>query len=989
MYRSVETLVDLQRPRLLRLARLAGAVHGRASRGWGPLVCWLVIVSVALLLLPPTVNLLLGIVPADVWSWLRTGDPRLGELWSVWNVLGVVAAILTLRWVVQARERVVVEEFVDYSHADGKAVSGLATLLIAELSRLQELYSRVNDELSTPMSVGVGGRGGAGQGRQPGAFLSVSADEVGNTLSDAIATETTVSFGGIKIPIGFVLSVVGRLARGPRVAGSLHFTDAAGGPTLTAQIVGRGQSHQWRVDLQRPAETVDKAFLDAMVTELACRMFNDLTLRGSVRWRAIRAFTEHLDLYWESYRTPRDRAIKLERAEGKLLEAIAEDEGFDLAFYNLGVVYSQLADTEHAAAENSEYVKPSDRPLAAYEARLDAALVAFNRAVALNRDRTEAIYALAVHEFTRLEPGDSDGLEAIVCRCERVLELEPGHAQAHELMGRALIALGPDHAAAGERSLRRAVGQSWRRLWRVEFDERSAPPTVESLLPGARANLASALRKLADVNAELADGNERRRERADRLFTQACELATGDTKAATLWVHGLMLERRGEAARARDRYHEALKIDPENPVYWAHLASGWAADSRAKAERFADGALNCLSPIYRRTLELHHSSSLPAMCESTIGALQRAYDKLGDAEGAARIQALRTLADELETGTRARDTRALRRIKARYGADRRWEREQVQIALARTLGRIRAWPEAVTEYDELIAMLEQHRPDGLVQHSLRAKQARALRNVGKLEEALVAAADGQLQNPLSACARREVGKAHFALLQFEEALGAWEQTLWLTPNDPYLHWKVAFCHWSVAQDRHDESARRAALLEAAEGFEQAALLFGARLVEGWAWSQLWAGRVRQELGEPDAALSHLRSAAGCTPTKLPAELLLGEVYVAVGEYGAGRVELESALEAVTPGTGRKVDADWGETLTDHEIAVRAAVALGRLELDAEGNARKARRRATDARGVTTGITLPAIRARCLASVAELERLAAGGARNGVALNGSG
>ena len=345
----LEAFLDARRPLVLRLAGLAGAIHHRATRGGAPVIGVLVLAGAALLVLPAAVNLLLD-----------AGDPRLSAMWSISNVLAVAASLLVLRWLMRARQRIVVEDFVDYTKDDAKAVAGLATLLIAELSRLQELYGRVSDELSTSPSVAVTGRGGTGPGTQPGAFLSVSADDVQQTLDDAVATEASVSFGGIKIPIGFLVSLLGRLARGPRVSGSLHFTDGTGGRILIARIAGPGTSRHWRVDVP-PGTADDDSVLDRMVAELACRMFNDLTLKGSVRWRAIQAFSEHLDLYWQSHRTPRDRAVKLEQAEGKLLEAIAEDEGFDLAYYNLGVVYSQLAATELAAAQSSDYLEPSMR----------------------------------------------------------------------------------------------------------------------------------------------------------------------------------------------------------------------------------------------------------------------------------------------------------------------------------------------------------------------------------------------------------------------------------------------------------------------------------------------------------------------------------------------------------------------------------------------------------------------------------------------------
>jgi tetratricopeptide (TPR) repeat protein len=919
-------------PRLtLTLARAHGGLQRRASHGWGPAVIWLIAVAAGLLVLPLPVNLAFDGVPDGAWTALQAGDPHLASLWSVQNVLVVAAVILVVRWVMRARRRVVVEGFADYTRDDGQAVKGLATLLIAELSRLHELYGRVNEELSTPMSVQA--RGGAAPGTDLGAFVSVTADELTAVLDDAVATETTVAFAGVKIPIGWIMSVLGRIARGPRIVGSLHHTEATGGPVLTAQLVGGRQPRQWRVDASAQD---DDAFLDPMIGELAVRMFNDLTLRGSVRWRAIRSFSEYLELYWESARTPRDRGAKLEHAESKLLEAIAEDEGFDLAFYNLGVVYSQLAHVEREAAERSEYVKPSDRPRETYEARLDAALGAFNRAVALNRDRAEAVYALAVHEYTRVGSCDKAALEAIVCRCERVLELDPRHAQAHDLMGLALLGLG--RLDESEASHRAAVANSWRRLRDVERAERRIPPTVDSLLPGARSNLAVALRNRADaslVRAAFDDHPRIRTARAERLYARACDLAAGDTRAVMLRAHGEMLECHGHPARALERYHSALKIDPENPVYWADLAGAHAAaGDEVRARRFADAALGHVAPIYRRTLELHHSTASVAVRDRTLNALHRTYQRLGDDRAVARVDRLSTLWHELEDATARRDAGLLVTIKARFGAGREWEREQVQIALARTLARRSRWAGAAGQYAELIALLERARPDGIIQHSLHAKHARALRNLGRRQEALVAAARGQLQDPLSASARREVGKAHFALLQFEEALAAWKQTLWLTPNDPYLHWKVAFCHWRAAQDRRDDGSRRTALLEAAAGFEQAATLFGVRTVEGWAWAQLWAGRVRHELGDLDGAVRHLRSAAGCEPTAAAGSLLLGEALLAAGDDQAGREQLERVRAAVPAPTGRRLDAGWGETLTDHEAVARAVAGLGEPPLAA-------------------------------------------------------
>ena len=906
----LEPLVHAERRFSLLVHRGAGTALRLTSRGWGPVIRWLAI-AVA------------GLYAVDELGALALLNET-GNALTLANVILLTGAMLAWRWLRRARDRVVVEDFVNFTGDDPQAVKGLSTLLVAELGRLNELYGRVNDQLSTPLSLGVRRRGAAGT--EPGSFLSVRADDVTGALNDAVASETRLQVGGINLPVGFLVGLVGRFARGPRIMGSVH----ADGTVVTAQVVGPGAGRQWRVEAATPEESV---------AELAARIFNDLTLRSSVRAAAMRHFTRSLELYWASHRTPRDRARHLRLAEGELLQAIAEDESFDLAFYNLGVVYSKLAETEQQAAQASDYVGPDDDPEAAHAARLDAALTAFNRAVALNRDRAETVYALAVHEFARaaaVKDRDAVGdlLDCVVCRCDRVLALDPRHAQAHDLKGMALRRAG--HSEDAERSHRAAVVLSWRRVRSAAQAQCAAGPALESTLPAANANLAAAMHNLARVQEELGGARRVRLARADRLYRRAAALAPTSTRAAIHYGRGRMLDGLSRPLPARECYQAALTIEPENPVYWAAVASGYAAVAenqrvpalreqlRAKAGLRAQAALHALAPIYRRTLELHHPPVAVELRDATLKTLRHAHGLLDDAAGRARIKAIEALWDQLEEATARRDAAALRRLLGTFDSSRTWEREQVQIALARTLGRRDDWAAAAREYAKLIAMLGEHRPQGIAQHSLHAKHARALRNAGRPHDALIEATRGQLQDPLSASARREVGKAHFALLQFEEALEAWKHTLWLTPNDPVLHWKVAFCHWNVAQERRHDPGRRVALTAAAERFEHAAALFGAGSGPGWAWSRLWAGRVMAELRDKDEAVRYLRTAAGCTPTAMAGSLLLGELHRERGEHDAARTLLAEAhkLASAAP-TAANADADWGETLPVRDVLTRS------------------------------------------------------------------
>jgi tetratricopeptide (TPR) repeat protein len=979
---AVEIVDATLRRLVLWIARLSGSAVRITSRGWLPVLRAVVLVALLLLVLPPAINALLDLAGAfGVWDRLEIEPaPSVGNWWSWERVLGVAAVLLTLRWLVRARERVIVEEFVDYTSKDATAVSGLAMLLVTELSRLRELYGRVNDELSTPLSVGAGPGGpretSAGE---PGSFLSVRADEVTEVLSGAVASESKLSFAGFTIPIGVVLSLLGRVARGPRVIGSVHFTEAGGGPTVTAQIVGRGTNFTWRIDAaQCRRGAVENAFLEPMVTEIACRMFTDMTLRGSVRWQAIQAFTEYLQLYWESLRTPKNRATFLKQAEGKLLEAVAEDETFDLAFYNLGVVYSQLAQAEFQAAATAEYPRrKSGDPDGAHAARTMAARAAFARAIQLNRGRWEAIYALAVHDFSTFKyelwkSGQADDerlqkeMRRIVCRCQRVLELDRWNAQAYDLMGMAQVELKDFDRAVLNHGY--AVTRSWSRLCRAEYRERRKPPTTESVLPGARANAAGALHNLARARYfRVKDrGKVKRRlgvARADRIYHQALSLAPDMARAAMEFERGCMREQ-AEAKKAIDSYRAAVRVEPENPLYWAHLARAYArfSDQETEAIQSCEATMDELAPIYRRTLEPVCPARTRAARKDTLDAILSTYCLLRDWGKCNRVQALYALADRITEAEGRRpspDVSALRAELDACAPGAWWEREQIGLALARSLGPSGDWPAAAAQYESLIKDLKDRRKPAIRQHALHAKHAKALRRAGEKQKALEAAAQGLLLDPISAVARRELGKAHFALLQYEEALDAWKHTLWLTPNDATLHWKAAFSLWSVAQDRQDPTARRDALLEAAAGFEQASMLFGIENATGWAWSRLWHGRVCQEMGEHDLAIRHLRAAKGCGATSLAARVLLAEVYECTGQSGLARDQfgkVQDRLRDAEEPLDLLSDDDWGATLSYREIAARLELGLGRHAFEVERDEATATRHAGDAERLARELT---------------------------------
>ena len=145
---------------LLRTARGAGRVNRWTSRGWFPTLRLLGGVTLLLLVGPVIVDRLSAWVNAlGVWSFLDISRVPATHHWlSLLNLVIAFALLMAIRMFTQARRRVVVENFVDYTKDAETAVNGLATLLVAELGRLRGLYDHVNQQLSVSRSVGVQAR---------------------------------------------------------------------------------------------------------------------------------------------------------------------------------------------------------------------------------------------------------------------------------------------------------------------------------------------------------------------------------------------------------------------------------------------------------------------------------------------------------------------------------------------------------------------------------------------------------------------------------------------------------------------------------------------------------------------------------------------------------------------------------------------------------------------------------------------------------------
>lgn len=955
------------------------------------------------------------------------------------NWLAVPLALLSplVLWAFHVRNRVFVENFVDFTKEDAKAVSGLSTLLTTELGRLRELYQQSSD-LSIPTAVGVESQGGFGRAKEAGVFLSISADEATDMLEGAVPADAGINLGGTKVPLKPLLTFINRINRGPRLTGSVHLTEAGGGPTITAQLLGKGQIRTWRIN--EPREPVSpeqrKAFLDTMVRELACQMFSQLVLPGSIRWKAVEAFNEYLELYDQVRRTQRDRGQLLKEAQGKLLEAIAWDDQFDLGYYNLGVINTKLAHTERVAEQETEDATScADFDRSELDAgRREAARLAFERALTKNPDRWEAYHALAVIRFSEIDPvapedplpeGEKqDELLKAIALCDQALaiakEREQSLSALYDLRGMAQTRLGESFRAA-TRSHWRAVSRSWAEYCRARRRSAARPDGLPDLVAHARDNATAALhglasayerralvgrrrspsgqRTAADVDGlppKLSPGNRLHLMAARRIFRKAARLA-GDGSAATAAAR-FELGGTYEAARryrparkcgkAAEHYELAARVHPRSAEYRARWAKALAGQRRAaprrgaspqklealkhEAERQASQALDLLAEPFSVAVLPFRAEALGLRCEATLNALEATFRRLEDSEQEQRVREIRALGETIESTLFAEDPETKKRTKAadplkaaaslqgrRASLTRRseqplpegavanwwaWQLDQVELAMGRLYAEAGiehpgAWPNALDVLESLYRRFgkSEHQKGRLVEFGIYSQLARALRECGdgNYVKALRVAAEGVRRSPLDVEARREAGRAHFALEQFSDALDAWKQALALSPSDPYLHYELAMCHRRIAGGETDEEKRQRSLEKAEANFGKARELFDGEDLDGEAWARFWCGKTALEAGEPTKALAHLQGAEHGTATAAAA-LLLGEAHLRLEQRPAADHAFQRCAEALADEEKMKklpgrdtIDGLWGDELP--LAAVEARIARGMAE----------------------------------------------------------
>jgi tetratricopeptide (TPR) repeat protein len=517
--------------------------------------------------------------------------------WFQWEkilVIWFLYEVISLSY--NLSRRMVIDEFIDYTNipqvneskpsdeskanpakGDSKSLtSGLSDLLIVKLSRISELYRVVDERRAIKSECGAG---------KP-LDANIKAEGTAELLNDAVSSDSKLSLGPVTIPTASITGLIGRIMQGPRIIVGLHKTNNEKNEDiffLTANMVGGKEPYSWLVEDQEILEDdsgQDKRSINDMVTELAHRIFAKLSFdesNNAVTWRAIWNFNEGLRAYRDCLHSVKRRRHYLKQAEKRFIEVLEDDEDFDLAYYNLGVVYSELKQP-------------------------DAAETSFYKAIELNQERLEAYYALGLNLFERAREREEQckiygvafykkydasiikQYEKVISLCDHVIQIKrvesncfnrdyANMAKALNLKGHAQSRLnllkGDYDFDPAIKSIKTAVDYSWRALLKAEFQQID----VNNII-----NITSeCLIDLVDLYLKVHESNNSKYPKniyqhyAENLIKQAIIIDPAD---ANLFSEKgkAYCSKGGNNSTALSAFKCAVRINPEDPKLYAYLA---------------------------------------------------------------------------------------------------------------------------------------------------------------------------------------------------------------------------------------------------------------------------------------------------------------------------------------------------------------------------------------------------------------------------------
>ncbi|TXI29576.1 MAG: hypothetical protein E6Q60_03990 [Nitrosomonas oligotropha] len=437
-----------------------------------------------------TVIAIIAILAAlDKWGiWVDKSNQPDAWLTANW-VLCIWALVLIIWSIIQQRYRLLITPFDELGDNKGtkpESDARLSVLLASELAQLRDLFQEFEEGEALQTTADNTLFTGTGLAAKESRLFEspIQFDAQGSFMDRVVSTESVLTIGTLKIPINIFLGLVNRFVQGPRISGRILHEN--GRCIVIAEFsMGRIYRH-WRIE---ELSNVQSRSLADLAHELAIRIFTELVFKYPARWTALESLTEGIRVYRRTMRTTKDKKLNLLAAEQHFLKAIAEDNSFDLAFYNLGVVYFALG-------------------------RFPAARNAFISSTKHNPQRFDSQYGLIRTLY--LEYLDSirkenaevrhQGLHLALDHCDRALSLASNaEARAKVLNHKAVIKMelrGRDYFPASRFS-RGAVKAALQALFFAEITIFRCPESKERQRISACALASSSLQQLCKINYQI------------------------------------------------------------------------------------------------------------------------------------------------------------------------------------------------------------------------------------------------------------------------------------------------------------------------------------------------------------------------------------------------------------------------------------------------------------------------------------------------------
>jgi tetratricopeptide (TPR) repeat protein len=937
--------------------------------------------AIAILRHPVVANLLLLAAVTGLLAGLDWAVPGAAGPWLTTNrAVGVWALLLVAWWVMRQRRRLLVARFDDMT-GEKPGAQGLSLLLASELTQLRDLFAEFED--GRVIQTTADEASGSAARRAQLFDATVQVDAQGAFLDSAISAEGTLAVGPLRIPVNVVLALVNRLVQGPRLGGQVQVD--GGRRIVTVELTARRLHRQWRVE-DEGAERASRP-LAVLAHEMGLRIFADLAFDRPVRWTAVGALVEGLRAYRRTLRTTKEGRLNLRQAERHLLDAITEDNRFDLAYYNLGVVYTALN-------------------------RLEAALSVFARSIELDPDRFAGHYALArVRYALALSLPESQAVVAArhlrfaLDHGEQAVALaDSAQARAKALNTQALaqMQLGGLEFFDAANLCRLAVKHAWRALiaaelalpWRIG----AAPlgrQQAAALAAGSLGHLSLIARQAVAFERQTNPGSKRLLVwLLDRYSLAAASVAAWlePTNYDALLALGMVCTNRGRWRRASRALRRAARLAPERGQAWCWLAfasaklfrGDWVGIAYDKAidaggtlpapelDRLAE-ALRALAdetdtvrreidtlpqrlagvkrvwrtPMGvwialrlsvrlaggRRRLIPATSQQVAAMLRER-GAAVTQLEQLARVRRAAAERAAQFAAHREDVARRAADpedrTAELEAVyEAAMKAERRWEAGDAAAALGR-VARARGRPADTRRWLETaIAAFTPAHPREIVRRGLTAQLARVLLQQQERTAAFDVARRAVAADPLSSFERNQRADCHFELGEWAAARAQWEESLRVEPDAPGVYLSIALCWFNEGSAAEERARRRECFDRAADNLERALTLYEPERSEQLD-CQFLLGRVHDALGDAVGAQRQWRvlESRGYHPLYLGlhlADSLLREV--SFGEAEARFRQLAARLETELAGDAARVDQPIDRMSSDQTLTTYGTAAV--------------------------------------------------------------